>query len=104
MENDKDEEEDQNSSDSSWPRWLSIAFLAGFVLIFLGAFAVFVSAAIGSGSSSSSAGVVIFIGPFPIVFGSGPDAGLLILAAVIIAAISIALFAIFQRRTLRQAL
>ena len=49
-------------------------------------------------SSSSSVGVVVFIGPFPIVFGSGPDAGWLILIGIILAVSSIVLFLVMKRR------
>jgi len=49
-------------------------------------------------SSSRSGGVVVFIGPFPIVFGSGPNSDWLILIGVILAVLSIVLFLIMKRR------
>jgi uncharacterized membrane protein len=42
--------------------------------------------------------VVIFIGPFPIVFGAGPDATWLILISVVIAAVSAVAFWIGRRK------
>jgi uncharacterized membrane protein len=56
---------------------------------------VFASAASGSGGS---AGVAIFICPFPIVLGAGSDAGLLIFIAIIIAVVMFVLFALMRRR------
>jgi len=49
-------------------------------------------------SRSGSVGVVIFIGPFPIVFGSGPNADWLILIGVILAVLSIVFFWVMNRR------
>lgn len=89
---------EENTEKGSSPTWLSLLLVTGFVLIFVGALVVFASVALGGSSSSSSAGIVIFIGPIPIVFGAGPDAGLLISAAAILAATSILLFIAFRRR------
>lgn len=69
--------------------------LLGLALIFIGVAVIAVaSVALGGGS----VGGVIFIGPIPIVFGAGPDAGWLILISVIISVISIVLFVILNRR------
>ena len=58
---------------------LSRGFAIGFALVVVG----FVVILLGSqGPSSSSVGGVVFIGPVPIVFGSGPNSGLLALIAV----------------------
>lgn len=68
---------------------LGIAFVfAGIVVV------VVASAALGSGSF----GAVIFIGPFPIVFGSGPNAAWLILVGIILSVISIIIFVVLNRR------
>ena len=64
-------------------------YLAGFLLVLAGIVLLFIGSA---GSSSTSFGAVVFIGPFPIAFGSGPDAGTLILIGVVI---SIAMVLIF---------
>ena len=73
--------------------WLLIL---GIVLVFVGVIVLVVIASIFSGSSSS--GVVVFIGPFPIVFGSGPKATWLILIGVILSVISLVLFLVMNRR------
>jgi uncharacterized membrane protein len=52
-----------------------ILLLGGFLFLFIGS----------AGGGSSSFGGAIFIGPFPIVFGSGPGSGTLILTSVVIA-------------------
>jgi uncharacterized membrane protein len=59
-----------------------LVVLAGFVLILLGAGA----------QGGASAGGVIFIGPFPIVFGSGPSGLPLALISIVIGAVMVALF------------
>jgi uncharacterized membrane protein len=70
--------------------------IIGVVLIFVGVVVLVVASVVLGGSGS--AGVVIFIGPFPIVFGRGPDAAWLILIGIIIAVLSIVLFLIMNRR------
>ncbi|MGD0450919.1 MAG: DUF131 domain-containing protein [Candidatus Bathyarchaeia archaeon] len=73
--------------------------ILGITLIFIG-IVVLVVASVVLGNSGS-AGVVIFIGPFPIVFGKGPDAVWLILIGIAIAVLSIVLFLIMNRRMRR---
>lgn len=46
---------------------------------------------------SASAGAVIFIGPFPIIIGVGPDAPLIVLFSIIIAILSIAVFLVINK-------
>ncbi len=64
-------------------------YIVGFLLVLTGVVLLFIGSA---GSSSTSFGAVVFIGPFPIAFGSGPDAGTLILIGIVI---SIAMVLIF---------
>ena len=70
--------------------------ILGIALVFIG-IVVLVVASLVLGSSGS-VGVVIFIGPFPIVFGSGPNADWLILIGIILAVLSIVLFLVMNRR------
>jgi uncharacterized membrane protein len=79
------------------PRRFFLLLATGMILVFAGALAIF-AAAIAGGGGSTSGGVVIFIGPIPIVFGVGPDSGVLILAGAILAAVCVALFVIWRRR------
>lgn len=60
--------------------------ILGFALIVIGIIVVTVAA---SFNAESSVGVVIFIGPIPIVFGAGQNAVLLILIGVILAVLMV---------------
>jgi len=73
--------------------WLLII---GFVLVFVGITVIFVAAVLYSGGSTS-VGAVIFIGPFPIVIGAGPDVTLIILFSIIIAVLSTAIIGYEQK-------
>jgi len=70
--------------------------ILGIALVFVGVVILAVVSFTSVGSASS--GVVIFIGPFPIVFGSGPDAVWLILIGIILAALSVVFFLVMKRR------
>jgi len=77
--------------------WLLIA---GFVLVFVGMAIIFVATVLYSGGSAS-AGAVIFIGPFPIVIGAGPDVTWIVLFSIIIAVLSVVVFLVMNRRMRR---
>ncbi len=95
----KDPEENQeNEEGESVQKRIMLLVAAGIILVFAGALLIFVSAAIGGAGGSVSGGIVIFIGPIPIVFGAGPDAGVLILAGAIIAAVCLVLVLLWRRR------
>jgi len=69
--------------------------ILGIALIFVGIVVVVVaSVVLGSGSF----GAVIFIGPFPIVLGSGPNATWLILVGIILSVVSVIIFVVMNRR------
>lgn len=70
--------------------------LLGIALVFIGiAVIVVVSVVLGG---SGSVGGIILVGPIPIVFGAGPDAGWLIVISVILTAVSVISFLILNRR------
>ena len=69
----------------------SLIFLAGFGLIVIGA--------IGQGNVST--GGVVFIGPFPIVFGSGPGGSVLALMSVLLGAVMVVLLLLWGWRAAR---
>ena len=77
-------------------RFLKFLFL-GIALVFVG-LAVVMVASLFLGGGSSSVGVVVFIGPIPIVFGSGPDATWLITIGIVLAVLSMVAFLIMNRR------
>jgi uncharacterized membrane protein len=93
MLNDKEAEEEGISLSSRLLGFL----LLGITFVFVG-IAVLVVAFIVLGGSGSVGGVIL-IGPIPIVFGSGPEAGLLIAISIILTVVSVVLFLIMNRRT-----
>jgi uncharacterized membrane protein len=76
---------------------LFLLLIVGFVLVFVG-IAVILVAAVFYGGGSVSGGVVIFIGPFPIVIGAGPDVTLIVLFSIILAVLSVVVFLVMNRR------
>ena len=74
-----------------------LLLISGFVLIFVGITLILI-ATVFYGGGSASGGVVIFIGPFPIVIGAGPDATLIILISIILAVLSVVVFLVMNRK------
>ena len=71
--------------------------LAGLLILLLGFGLIVVGSATQGGASTGGA---IFIGPFPIVFGSGPGGGSLALVSVVIGAVMVALVMLWGWRIL----
>jgi uncharacterized membrane protein len=71
--------------------------LLGIALVFVG-IAVLVVASLVLGGSASLGGIIL-IGPIPIVFGAGPDAGWLIAVSIILTIVSLVLFMVLNRRS-----
>ncbi len=65
-----------------------LIFLAGFGLLLVGA----------ASQGGSSAGGVVFIGPFPIAFGSGPGGQNLALLSVVIGAVMVGMMVLWGWR------
>ena len=93
FENTQEEDDDDGFTVSSR---LFRVLIAGFLLVIVGIIVIVVAAALSGGSGS--VGAVIFIGPIPIVFGAGPDAGWLILIGIVLAVLSLVLFFVMNRR------
>jgi len=70
-------------------------FLVGFLLIFLGTIILLIAGLIGG--ISQSFGLVIFIGPIPIILGAGKYSLLAVLLAVILTIIGVVLFVILRK-------
>ncbi len=68
-----------------------LVFIAGLALIMAGTM----------GQGSVSAGGFVFIGPFPIVFGSGPGVAELAVVSVVIGGVMLALLLLWGRRLYR---
>jgi uncharacterized membrane protein len=91
-----DEAEDDGISISN--RLLGFLLL-GITLVFVGIAVLIVASFVFGGSGS--VGGVILIGPFPIVFGAGPNAGWLLAISVILTVVSVILFLVMNRRARR---
>jgi uncharacterized membrane protein len=74
-----------------------LLLILGFVFVLVGMTVVLVAAVL-YGSGSASFGGVIFIGPFPIVIGAGPDTTLMVLFGIILAVLSVIAFLVMSRR------
>ena len=72
----------------------------GVVFVFVG-IAIVLAAAVIYGGNSASFGAVVFIGPFPIVIGAGPNTALLVLFGIILAVLSVIMFLLMSRRIKR---
>jgi len=79
---------------------LYLFLILGFVLVF-GGVAVILIATVLYGGSSANVGAVIFIGPFPIVIGAGPDVTWIILFSIILAVLSIVVLLVMNRKLRR---
>ena len=70
--------------------------ILGFVLVFVGIIVILVAAVLYGGGANF--GAVIFIGPFPIVIGAGPETALMVLFGIILAVLSVIVFLVMSRR------
>ena len=90
---DKSEDEDEEIQVSSR---LFMFLMLGFAVVIIGIILVMAASLLGGGSAS--VGGVIFIGPFPIVLGAGPDAAWLIAISIAISVVMILAFVLMRRR------
>ena len=78
-------------------RILAVLFV-GFAVIIVGVVLVVLASLLGG---SGSVGGVVFIGPFPLVFGAGPDAAWLIVISLVVAVLMFVLFFVWRRKSWR---
>lgn len=78
-----------------FPPALKLFFIA-FVLIFLGILILMLTAIL-SGLTKAS-GLILFLGPIPVIFGVGENLALLLIIAAILTILCIVVFIIFSRR------
>lgn len=71
-------------------------FLLGFALIFLGMIFLLVSSIL-YGNAQTTIGTVVFIGPIPIILGSGPYSIFAILLATILTILGIVFFLLLRK-------
>jgi len=79
---------------TGWPTGLTI-FLVSFVMIFIG---MLLMTFASISSVGGSGGLVIFIGPFPVAIGAGPQSSLMITIAFAVAIVGMFLFFLLTRR------
>lgn len=79
-----------------------LLFIVGFFIILTGII-ILIFAAMLYGEGSANFGALIFIGPIPIVIGSGPAAPWIVLLAIILAVLSIIMFLIMHREMKQKA-
>lgn len=72
-----------------------VLLVIGFSLFFIGVIVLMAAAVLSGGSANF--GAVIFIGPFPIVVGVGPEATWMVFFALILAVLSILMFFVLRR-------
>jgi len=72
-------------------------FFLGFFLMFVGIVVLIVAAAL-RGDTSASGGLVILIGPIPVILGAGPHASFALLLALILTIVGFVAF-FWLRRT-----
>ena len=92
-------EEQYASEQSSVFQKFFLLFIIGFFLIFVGIIILMVAAVLSDGSANF--GAFIFIGPFPIVVGAGPEAHWMVLFAIILAVLSVIMFLVLRRERKR---
>ncbi len=88
-----EQDEEEGIAVSSRSMWL---LMLGITLVTVGIAVIVIAAVLLSGVGS--VGGVILIGPFPIVFGSGPEAGWLIAVGAALTVISVVVFIVLNRR------
>jgi len=91
---------EENSEAPVWTLPMKL-FFVGFFLAFTG-FIVLIIAAALQGNLSVSGGLIIFIGPIPIILGSGPYSVFAILLAVILTIIGFIVFLLLRKQDVRR--
>jgi len=88
--------EEESEAPRIFQSFLSKLFLLSFLLIFIGVIFIVISVVLLG--TPASAGVVLVLGPIPIILGTGPYATLALVLAVILTILSIVMFFVFQKR------
>jgi len=92
--------EENGEGDFEVSKRFFLLLMTGFLIVFVGIIIVIVTAIL-YGSGSANFGAVIFVGPFPIIIGAGPEAKWMVLFGIILAVLSIIVFVLMSRRLSR---
>ena len=84
-----------NDESSIFRRFL-VLFIIGFVIVFAGIIILMVATVLSG--DSVNFGALIFIGPFPIVVGAGPEATWMVLFAIILAVLDVIMFLMLRKK------
>lgn len=95
MTNNQEETKCENDENAMSHKFLAL-FIVGFFLTLIGII-ILIIATMLYGEGSANFVVLIFIGPIPIVVGAGPQAGWMVLLAIILAVLSIIMFLVMRR-------
>jgi uncharacterized membrane protein len=85
------------NNENTTPHKFLMLFIVGFFMTLIGIIILMVATMLYGGDSANT-GVLIFIGPIPIVIGVGPQAWLMVLLSIILAVLSIIMFLLMHRK------
>jgi uncharacterized membrane protein len=102
MNNTNNQEDTRGENDeNAMPHRFLALFILGFLLTLIGIIILIVATTFyGEGSANFVA--LIFIGPIPIVVGAGPQAGWMVLFAIVLAVLSVIMFLVMRRGTVEK--
>ena len=95
-----DEKPQGNADEITASSKFFLFLILGFVLVFIGIIVILIGVVL-YGGGSANVGAVIFIGPFPIVIGAGPDVTWIVLFSIILAVLGVVVFLVMNRRLRR---
>jgi uncharacterized membrane protein len=90
----------EESSEAPVWTWSIKLFFVGFFLAFIGFIFMIISMLL-QGNSSFSGGLVIFVGPIPIILGVGPYAVFAILLAVTLTVVGLIVFLLLRKKAFK---
>jgi uncharacterized membrane protein len=90
----------EESSEAPVWTWPIKLFFVGFFLAFIGFIFMMISTLL-QGNSSVSGGLVIFVGPIPIILGVGPYAVFAILLAVTLTVVGLIVFLLLRKKAFK---
>jgi uncharacterized membrane protein len=75
-----------------------VLFSLAFIMIFVGILLMTLGPLFGGGTTGPSGGAIILIGPIPIILGSGPFSGVMVVLALVLTVFALILFGVILRR------
>jgi uncharacterized membrane protein len=75
-----------------------LLFSLAFIMIFVGILLMTLGPLFNGGTIGPSGGTIILIGPIPIILGSGPFSGVMVVLALVLTVFALILFGVILRR------